>query len=73
MAHDRGKKPSQGSLHVRCADIGDPNCKWEARGSSDADIMKQVEQHGRDAHGIQHMDNSQRNRVHEALHGRKAA
>lgn len=73
MAHDRGKKTSQGNLHVRCADITDSNCNWEARGHSDADIMQKAEQHGREAHGMQHMDNAARNRVRDMLHRRKAA
>jgi predicted small metal-binding protein len=72
MAHDRGKKPSLGSLHVRCAEIDDPNCRWEARGHDDAEILKQVEQHGREAHNHP-MDNAARNRVRQVLHSKKAA
>jgi predicted small metal-binding protein len=73
MAHDKGKKPSQGHLHIRCADVGDPNCRWEARGHDDAEIIQQVEQHAREIHGTQSLDNDARNRIRGVLHGRKAA
>jgi predicted small metal-binding protein len=61
----------QQDLRFRCADVGDKNCKWEARGRNEDDIMKQVEQHGRDAHNMQ-MDDSTRQRVRGAIQ-RKAA
>jgi predicted small metal-binding protein len=73
MARDKGKKPSQGSLHLRCADVGDPNCAWEARGHDDADIMKQMEQHAREAHNQFSLDNSARNRIRSMIHKKKAA
>ncbi len=64
-------KPPDQDLRFRCADVGDKNCKWEARGRNEDDIMKQVEQHGRDAHNMQ-MDDSARQRVRGAIQ-RKAA
>ncbi|MGI9103767.1 MAG: DUF1059 domain-containing protein [Terriglobales bacterium] len=72
MAHDKGKKPSQGSLRVSCADLGDPSCRWEARGHNDAEVIQQMEQHSREAHN-RPLDNQSRTRVHSVLHGKKAA
>jgi predicted small metal-binding protein len=73
MARDKGKKPSQGNLHLRCADVGDPDCTWEARGHDDAEIMKQMEQHAREAHNQFSLDNSARNRIRSVIHNKKAA
>jgi predicted small metal-binding protein len=50
-------------LHFRCADVGDPQCKWEARGSSEEELMPQIERHGREAHNINNIDGSMRNRI----------
>jgi predicted small metal-binding protein len=59
-------------MRFRCADVGDKSCKWEARGSNEDDIMRQVEQHGREAHDIHNMDDNMRQRVRGAI-DRKAA
>ncbi len=58
------------NLHFRCADVGDKNCKWEARGRSEDEILRQAEEHGRSAHNLK-MDDSVRNKVRGAI--RKAA
>ena len=59
-------------MRFRCADVGDKSCKWEARGSNEDDIMRQVEQHGREAHDIHNMDDNMRQKVRGAI-DRKAA
>jgi predicted small metal-binding protein len=73
MARDKGKKPSLGHLHLRCADVGDRSCRWEVRGHDDADIIKQMEQHAREVHNSFHLDNDARNRIRGAIHAKKAA
>ncbi len=73
MARDKGKKPSLGHLQVRCADINDPNCQFEARGHEDAEVIKQMEQHSRTAHNQPSLDNNARSRIHNVLHAKKAA
>ncbi|HZT74066.1 MAG TPA: DUF1059 domain-containing protein [Terriglobales bacterium] len=40
----------------RCADAGMPQCDFEARGKTEEEVMRQVEQHGREAHGLQLSD-----------------
>ena len=39
-------------FHVRCADLGDPNCKWEGHGATEEELMRNVEQHAREAHNF---------------------
>jgi predicted small metal-binding protein len=73
MARDKGKKAPLGHLHLRCADVTDPNCHWEVRGHDDADIMKQMEQHAHEAHNVMHLDNGARNRIRSVIHDKKAA
>ncbi len=52
----------QGRMHFRCADVGDKSCNWEARGDNEDDIIRQAEQHGREAHNL-HMDDNLRQKV----------
>jgi predicted small metal-binding protein len=68
---DMNKQQQDQDLRFRCADVGDKSCKWEARGRNEDDIMRQVEQHGRDAHNI-HMDDNMRQRVRGAINRRAA-
>jgi predicted small metal-binding protein len=41
-----------GEFRVRCADLGDPNCKWEAKAKDEDELMRAVEQHAREAHNF---------------------
>ncbi len=61
----------QQDLSFRCADVGDKNCKWEARGRNEDDIMRQAEEHGRSAHNL-NMDDNLRNKVRGAIRGKAA-
>ena len=56
----------------RCADVGDPNCRWEVSGSNEAEIMPQIERHGREQHNITNFDENTRNRVRDAIRTRAA-
>jgi predicted small metal-binding protein len=68
---DLNKQQDQ-NLRFRCADVGDKNCNWEARGRNEDDIMRQVEQHGREKHNIQNIDDNMRQRIRGAIN-RQAA
>jgi predicted small metal-binding protein len=59
-------------LRFRCADVADKSCQWEANGRNEDDILRQVEQHGREAHNIDHIDDNMRQKVRGAI-SRKAA
>ncbi len=64
------QQQSQQDMRFRCADVGDKDCKWEARGRSEDEIVRQAEQHGREAHNL-NMDDNLRQKVRGAI--RKAA
>lgn len=60
-----------GDLRFRCADVADPNCKWEARGRSEEELMPKIEEHGRQQHKMTKIDEQTRSKVRGAI--RKAA
>jgi len=60
-------------MTFRCADVADPNCQWEVSGRNEAEIMPQIERHGREQHNITNFDENTRNRVREAIRTREAA
>ena len=53
----------QGNYSLRCADMGNTSCSWEAQGSSQDEVMRKAEQHGREKHNITSMDEATRNKV----------
>ncbi|HEY6970406.1 MAG TPA: DUF1059 domain-containing protein [Candidatus Angelobacter sp.] len=53
----------QGQYSFRCADMGNTSCSWEARGSSQDEVLRKAEQHGREKHNITSMDEATRNKV----------
>jgi predicted small metal-binding protein len=62
-----------GNVIFRCADVADPSCRWEVSGRSEAEIMPQIERHGREQHNITNFDEGTRNRVRNAIRTREAA
>lgn len=65
------RKPStgeQGDYHFRCADVGFNECKWETRGNSPDEVMRNAEQHGRQQHNLTNIDDETRNRVRSHIH-----
>lgn len=71
MANVSGNNP-HGQKTFRCADLGHKECNWEVSGQSEEELMPQIEQHGRQAHDIQHLDSDARNRVRSAIRNRAA-
>ena len=53
----------QGNYSFRCADMGNTSCSWETRGSSQDEVLRKAEQHGREKHNITNMDDATRNKV----------
>jgi len=53
----------QGKYSFRCADMGQGNCSWEAHGSSQDEVLRKAEQHGREQHNMTNMDENTRNQV----------
>lgn len=65
--------PTQGgNIRFRCADMGNSACKWEASGRTEDDVMRQVEQHGREKHNLSEWSEDIKNRVRGIMR-RKAA
>ena len=58
-----GSSGGQGNYSFRCADMGNTSCSWEARGSSQDEVLRKAEQHGREKHNITSMDEATRNKV----------
>ncbi len=61
-----------GEKTFRCADVGFAECRWEVSGRTEDELMPQIEQHGRQHHGIQHLDDNTRHRVRDAIRTRAA-
>jgi len=62
----KGVQSSQGggqNYRFRCADAGYTDCRWETRGSSREEVMRNAEQHGREKHHMTNMDENTRNKV----------
>jgi predicted small metal-binding protein len=62
---------NQNEVRFRCKDVGFDTCSWEATGRNEQDLMPQIERHGREAHGIQQIDQPTRDKVKNAI--RRAA
>ena len=61
----------QGNMRFRCKDVGFDTCPWEASGRNEQELMPQIERHGREAHGINQIDQQTRDKVKNAI--RRAA
>jgi predicted small metal-binding protein len=53
----------QGNYSFRCADAGYKECNWQTHGSSPDEVMRNVEQHGRQQHNLTNLDDETRNKV----------
>ena len=64
----------ENNLNFRCADMGHKECKWQTSGRSEDEILRKVEQHGREKHGID-MDDNMRGLARGVIRGseRRAA
>lgn len=54
------------NLHFRCSDIH-PECKWEASGRSEGELMPQIEHHGREKHGLQSLGQEIKDKIRNAI------
>ena len=59
---------AEGDYHFRCADVGFNECKWETRGNSPDEVLRNAEQHGRQQHNLTNIDDDIRNRVRSQIH-----
>ncbi len=73
--HERevlGRAPAAGMKSFRCADVGFADCKWEARARNEAELMPQIERHGREHHDVRRMDEGILARIKRAIRERAA-
>ncbi len=61
-----------GKRSFSCRDAGQTACNWSVVGENEGDVMRQAEQHARDAHGMKGFDESTRKKVHDAIRDRAA-
>jgi predicted small metal-binding protein len=57
----------------RCADMGNAGCRWETSGSTEDEVMRHVEEHGRRDHGMADWTQAMRSKVRDAIRHRNAA
>lgn len=60
------EKGSQ-NVNFRCSEIH-PECKWEASGRSTDEVMPQIEQHGREKHGLQSLTQELKDKIRSMMH-----
>ena len=72
-SHSMNVDQSSASHSFRCADMGHANCRWEASGDSEEEVMRQVEEHGRKDHGMSDWSEAMRRKVRDNIHRREAA
>ena len=58
---------NEGDVRFRCKDVGFADCPWEAKGRNEQELMPQIERHGREAHGINNIDQNTREKVRGAI------
>ena len=67
MANNPNTGSNQGNVKFRCKDVGFANCPFEATGRNEQELMPQIERHGKEAHGIDQIDQQTRNKVKDAI------
>ena len=68
-----GMGAGAGDRSFRCADLGHADCRWEVSGRTDEELRPQIEQHGRQQHGIKDFGEDMWNKVRNAIRERRAA
>lgn len=68
-----GRENYAGIRSFRCADVGNAECRWEVSGRTEDELMPQIEQHGREAHGMSEFDGETKNKIRNAIRERRAA
>ena len=56
-----------GDYSFRCSDAGHKECNWQTRGSSEDEVLRNVEPHARQHHNIQNFDENTRYEVRGAI------
>lgn len=62
-----------GERSFRCSDVGNADCRFETTAHTEEELMSRIEEHGREAHGINSFDADTRRKMLDAIHHRRAA
>jgi predicted small metal-binding protein len=65
--------PGSNLYKFRCAEMGQTRCKWEIRGQSEDEVMRQIEQHAVERHRIGECTPEIKNRAYRLIHRIPAA
>jgi predicted small metal-binding protein len=65
----RTTQPQGGDNYTfKCSDVGFKSCNWATRGSSPEEVLRNAEQHGREAHNLTSIDDKTRDMVRSNIH-----
>lgn len=67
-----GREGAGAERTFRCADVGNADCRWEAKGRTEDELMPQISQHAREAHGMTSIDDRMRSKIKDAIRDRAA-
>lgn len=73
LSHTERDEVPLGERTFRCSDVGNADCRWETSAQTEEDLMGQIERHGREAHGITHIDDTTRRKILDVVRERRAA
>lgn len=65
--HDRSHHTGHEKFSFRCADAGFQECTWQTQGSSQEEVLRSAEQHGREKHHLARIDEDTRNKVRSKI------
>jgi predicted small metal-binding protein len=67
-----GREGAGAERTFRCADVGNADCRWEAKGRTEDELMPQIANHAAQAHGMEKIDDRMRSKIKDAIHERAA-
>jgi predicted small metal-binding protein len=67
-----GREGAGAERTFRCADVGNADCRWEAKGRTEDELMPQIDRHAREAHGMSKIDDHMRSKIKDAIRDRAA-
>jgi predicted small metal-binding protein len=68
-----GASRSHSVRAIRCADVGNADCNWEASGEDEEELLERAAEHGRTQHGWADWTEAMRTKAREAIARNQAA
>ena len=72
-AHSMSTSQGGADHTYRCADAGNADCQWETSGGTEEEVMRRIEEHQRQEHGLPDWTEAMRSKVRDAIRHRRAA